>query len=304
MGSTFSGSAASAPSSSSPSGSAIIQYFCTVADLIADKQSPGVDEARMFDAIRDASDWLQKKIGWFIPVTLTRSFKGKDSRVLFVPPLLSITSVINADRTLTTGDYLLRPENSFWANGPVAQILVHPTATNLSVWSSVENDVVITGRWGKYERSGLIGATVADAGGQSNSQTTLKVSNGGTVSPGMILLIGDEQEAINGWGDPTTNVTALNMASGMTANDEAITVDDGSLVNVGEVIRLEFEQARVKDKNSNQLELIRGWNGTRRVAHADNTQLDVYRTVNVERGVNGTTAATHTANTAISRYFV
>lgn len=283
------------------------QLFCTVADLAADKSSPGIDEARMLQAIRDASSFVEKEIGWFLPVTLTRAFHGHGSNKLFIPPLLAVTSLVNwagtsGPVTLTSADYLLKPDNGFWAYGPYTELIVNPFATSLRVWCDLQNGVELDGRWGKYERSGATGATVQDSTEQSSSQSTLKVSNGGKVSPGMVLLIGSEQEAVTGWGDPTAAVTQLNGA--LDANTEVITVDDGSLVNIGETLRIDFEQMKVKDKQTHQCEVIRGWNGTRRVSHLDNAAVDVYRTVTVDRAVNGTTAAAHVLNTAISRYFV
>jgi hypothetical protein len=278
------------------------QLFCTVNDLVADKQAPGVDEARMFQAIKDASDWVQKDIGWFLPVTMTNYFTGVGSGKLIIPPsLLAIISIKNDGVTLSTNDYLLKPDHGYWANGPFGKIEVK-TNGSLSRWSMEQDGVEIAGRWGKYERSTLSGATVQDDTQQNDSQLMLKVSDGGKVSPGMVLLIGDEQESVTGWSDPTTNVTLLNGAIG--TNDEIVTVDSGALVNSNEIMRIDFEQMKVRDKRSNQLSVIRGWNGTGRVVHADNAQVDVYRTLTVERGVNGTTAATHALNTAISRYCV
>lgn len=277
------------------------QYFCTVADLVADKQSPGIDEARMFQAIREASETISKEIGWFIPVTLTRLFDGRGSKTLFVPPLLSISSILNDTTALTTADYILHPEGGFWANGPYVQLKVHPDATLLYSWCAQLSGVTITGRWGKYERSGPIGATVADATSQDASQLTLKVSDGGKVSPGMVLLIGSEQEAVTGWGDPTASVTTLNGAVGVS--DDVITLANGALVNVGEVLRVDFEQMKVQDKRTHQCSVIRSWNGTGKVAHLTAAAVDVYRTASVERGVNGTTAAVHANGLAISRYF-
>jgi hypothetical protein len=81
-------------------------------------------------------------------------------------------------------------------------------------------------------------------------------------------------------------------------------VDNGALLNVGEIIRLDFEQMRIKDKRTHQLHVERGWNNTGQVLHATGTDVDVYRTVAVEREVNGTTAAVHATSTAISRYIV
>jgi hypothetical protein len=284
------------------------QLFCSVADLVADKQSPGIDEAQMFKAIQQASDFVQKEIGWFLPVTLTRSLHGHGSYKLFVPPLLSITSIVNwagttSPVTLSASDYLLIPNNGFWANGPFTEIIVNPFATLLRSWCDLQNGVEIAGRWGMYERSGDTGATVQDDP-QSSGSGTLKVSDGGKVSPGMVLLIGSEQEAVTGWSLPTTGVTAINMVAGLTASDDVMTVDDASLLHIGEIARAGFEQMKIKDIQGNDCELIRSWNGTRNVAHANDLAIDVYRTVTAERGVNGTTAASHAKTTAISRYFV
>ena len=280
---------------------AILQLFCTVSDLIADKQAPGVDEARLFQAIREASDFLQKEIGWFVPVTLTRKYNGRGRDTLLTDPFLAITTIVDDDTTLTTDDYIIKPDDGFWSNGPYGRLIVHPESEQLLAWCDEENGVVITGPWGLYMRSGLIGATVADASEQSSSQTTLKVSDGSLVSPGMTLLIGTEQEAVTGWGSPTTGVTTLNGA--VAAADDTIVVTNGALLSVGEIIRVDFEQMKIKDKNTHTLEVTRGWNGTRRVSHTTSTNVDVYRTVNVERGINGTTAAAHANAVAISRYF-
>lgn len=278
------------------------QIFCTVADLIADAQAPGVDEARMYKAIREASDYLQKRIGWFVPVTQTLKFNGRGRALLYVPPLLSVTSLVNEDTTLTASDYILKPDGGFWANGPHTQILVDPDATNLTCWVHEDDGIEITGAWGKYSLTAGTGATVADTTQQSASQTTLKVSDGAKLSPGMALLIGSEQELVTGWGDPTESVTLVNGA--IAATDDTVTVDNGALINKGEMIRIDFEQMYVKDKRNHILSVVRGWNNTGRATHADNSAVDVYRTLTVERGVNGTTAAIHANGGAISRYMI
>lgn len=280
------------------------QTFCTVADLVSDTKSPGVDEARMYQAIREASDFLQKEIGFFIPVTLTYNFNGRDKLDLFLhPPLLSVTSITNDGTALVSTDYILKPDNGHWPNGPYSKLTVDPDAANLSAWADEEDGVVIVGKWGLYQRSASASATVADTTSQSDSQTTLKASNGAKLSPGMVLLIGTEQELVTGWGDPTTSVTTVTEA--VTNTTDQLTLANAALVNVGEIIRIDFEQMRIVDirTTGNLAAVIRGYNGTSRVAHADNTAVDVYRTVNVERGVNGTTAAAHLNGVAISRYF-
>lgn len=277
------------------------QIFCTVDDLIADAQSPGADEARMMSAVREASDFIQKDIGWFVPVTQTLKFKAPEGvNELFVPPLLAVTELINENVTLTADDYILKPDGGFWTNGPYSKIVADPDSLNLYTFCEYENGVQITGRWGKYERSIDTGTDVDETVKQTDSATTLKIADGGKVSPGMVLLIGSEQELVTGWGDPSASVTTVNGA--IASTDRTITVANGALINVGEVIRIDFEQMKVRDKRTHQLSVIRDWNGTGATAHTTSTAVDVYRTVNVERGVNGTTAAEHLKDAAISRY--
>lgn len=283
------------------------QLFCTVADLVADKQAPGVDEARMFQAIKEASDWVQKTIGWFIPIRLTRACEGHGStRLAIAPTLLAVLTITNDGVTLSTADYALKPDDGYWPNGPYGELYVAPEAPGLTRWSCTREGVVITGHYGMYFRSGALDATVQDATEQTDSQKTLLVSDGSAVSPGMVLLIDSEQEAVTGWDEPTEQVTAINMTNGLSPSDEVVIVDDASDIHIGEIVRFEFEQCKVKDKRTStkQLSLIRGWNGTGRVLHADDTPMDVYRTVTVERGMNGTDAAAHVKDTDIARYFV
>lgn len=280
------------------------QTFCSVADLIADKDSPGADEARLMSAINEVCEYLSKRIGWFIPVTLTHRFHGRGLSQLFMPyPLLSITSITNDGTALVGADYIAKPDEGMWPYGPYSDLTVDPDAANLSEWADEADGVVIVGSWGKYLRLLETGATVQD-NPQSSSQPTLKVSNGAKVSPGMIVLIGTEQEHVTGWDAPTSAVTTL--GANVANTDEIITVADASLVNVGEILRnaTTFEQMRVKDRNTttNKLSVTRAWNGTAKTAQTSGQSLDVYRTVTVERGVNGTTAAEHASAAAINRY--
>jgi hypothetical protein len=280
------------------------QIFCTINDIIEDTQSAGADETRMLSAIREASDFIQKAIGWFIPVTQTLKFKAPEEVTeLFIPPLLAVTEIINDYATLTASDYILKPDNGFWANGPYGKIVADPNATNLYTFAEYENGIQITGRWGKYEFSGSTGAIVAEATQQTAGQATLAVDDGSRISPGMVLLIGDEQELVTGWSTPTASVTALN--GDVAVTDQIITVDNASLINIGEIIRVGFEQMKVKDRNTstNKLSVLRQWNGTAQVAHTNNDAVDVYRTVDVERGMNGTIAAEHLKDVTVSRYF-
>lgn len=229
--------------------------------------------------------------------------RGNGQRHLYpFPPVLALTGSVTNDVTtliLNTDYAFLRQA---WANGPYLGLELKDVSASGTWCGRNPDSVSIPARVGFYERSALLDVTVQDSTEQSISQVTLKVSNGGKVSPGMTLLIGTEQEVVTSWGDPTAQITDLNGA--ITSTEDVVTLVNGALVNVGEILRVDFEQMRVKDKRAHQCHVDRGWNNTGQVAHLTATDVDVYRRVNVERAVNGTIAAAHALNTAISRYMI
>lgn len=272
------------------------QIFCTLAELDEDLNFLGSErEAKVLPKIRAASDFLQKRIGHFLPVTKQIRFEG-GGECLYLPPFLSISQIINHETTLDTVDYFAEPTTRFWANGPYGSLEVGPYATHLQIWSPIDNDVEITANWGLYDLTRLLSATVQGSG-QSESQSTLVVSNGASLSPGMVVKIESEWEAVESTGSPT-NVTTLGAAI-TDANSQVVTFADGSLVNVGEVIRTTIEQMKVRDISGNTGLVTRGWNNTPKSTHSNGATVAVYRTFNVTRGVNGSTAASHSASTAI-----
>jgi hypothetical protein len=91
------------------------------------------------------------------------------------------------------------------------------------------------------------------------------VSNGAKVSPGDVVLIDSEQELVEATG-AVTDSTA-NTAEALDASEEEVDVNDGTQVNAGEVIRVNFEQMRVLDIATNTLLVNRGYNGTKRTTH-------------------------------------
>lgn len=276
------------------------QIFCTTKDVFDDMESPGGDVVRAFQAVRDASDYIAKEIGHFIPVTEARTLGGNGKKVLSIPPIVYIASVVHDGTTLVENTDFLAYLYRRWNNGPYVELNILPDATQITCWLNELNAIVLTGRWGKYEKSTSTGATVADATEQNSSQATLKVSNGSAAHPGMTLLIGSEQELVTGYSTPTASVTTLGAA--LTADADVVTLADGTLVNEGETIRVDFEQMLVREVQSNQAAVIRGWNRTARTSHSNSTAVAVYRTFAVERGVNGTTAAAHANGVSISRY--
>jgi len=282
------------------------QIFCTLNELDADLELNGSErEDKVWAKIKAASDFLLKEIGHFIPVTIAWTIKGSGEERLYLPGgLLSVTSIVNDGTTLTASDYMLMPSQRAWPNGPYTWLDVAEDATNLSEWCEDKDGVVITGPWGLFTLTEDTGADVG-TGGQTNSATSLLTTNGAKFSPGAVLLIGTEQELVTATGDPSDSTANLGAAI-TDEHDYIITLDDASKINIGEIIRIDLEQMKVRDRNTstNQLYLERGWNKTLKATHSNSADVYVYRTFTVERGVNGTTAASHNAAVDISRQVV
>lgn len=277
------------------------QVYCTVAELLDDLEVEGVRNVkieRIYDKLKAASRWIENNIGAFIPKLETRYFDGSGDTEIIVDPLLEATAITVDDETLTITDALFYPLNALWAYGPYMRVKIDPDSSSVYYFPNMAKTVGIVGSWGMFERSAVTGATVAS---QTNAVTTLVVDDGSGISPGAILLIDDEQELVTGVGAPSDSTA--NTAEALDAEEDELTVTDGTKVKVREIIRVDFEQMLVLDISGNDLLVQRGWNRTNRVAHLTGLDVYVYRTFNVERGVNGTTAAAHSAD-AVGRYLV
>lgn len=275
------------------------RLYCSLAELLADLDQPGAaDEAAWLRYIRAASDYIDKEIGWFVPVTQTRAQDGNGRLELPLDwPLLAITSLTDDGVTLTEGtDFLKYPRTPKWQNGPCTRLVIDPDATGISAWTHERDAVQIAGRWGLYEETVPTGQTVTL---DNASDGDLTVANGAAMSPGMVLLVESEQMLVESAGAATNATSLLNGAVTLTA--DTIVVDDGSEFFAGETLQVDTEDMKVLKKNGNTLYVARGINGTIKAAHNNDAQVKVYRTYNVKRGINGTSAAAHAAKAA-SRY--
>ncbi len=271
----------------------IVQIFCTANQVIDDLKLRGFEDATLMDRIKEASDAIRRKGGLFLPVTETRKYGVDSARVndpFYVDHLLAVTSITN-DGTAVT-DYILKPLNKCWENGPYIQVY-----SDACTWAD-DDDIEIMGRWGKYEEYADLGVTVTQA---TAVITSLVVTNGSLLSPGMVVKIEDEQEYVTeGIGSkqsPAATAATSKVDGTIDENDVSITVDSGAEFNVGEVIQIDVEDMKILKINGNMLWVERGWNGTVPALHANDEGIGVYRTFTVVRGVNGTTAAVHTAQT-------
>lgn len=264
------------------------QLYCTLNELISDLHLNG-DEPNLLDRIRAASRFIERRFGQFIPTSETRTCKYTEKVNLLVDPVLAVTGILFSGVSLTNIDYELHPFGRFWRNGPYTRI-----AKEMGTWW---DDVEITGRWGMYEEAENLGLT----GTQTDVAASLVVTDGSLLSLGMVLCLDTEQELITGYGPATPVGSLLNGA--IDQSQEEITIDNGSEFHEREVIQLSTEDCCIRMVRGNVLVVTRGWNGTTKAFHLDDSAISVYRTYQVRRGVNGTTAAAHT-NVTISRYVV
>lgn len=262
-----------------------MQVFLTTKQLMDDLGLPG-DEPGLLNRVLAACTYLVGLMGVWVPVTEERSYVANGD--LTLDPVLEIATIEDEDGRAVT-DYELRPLNRCWPDGPYRYLM------------RVTGTITIRGRWGLWDRWTGSALTATQTAGQ----TTLTIANGAVLWPGQVIMVGDELQTVTGANggvdspDPSAAVSLL--AGAVDEADEQITVDDGSEFFPGEVLRLDFEDVLIRRKGGNVLLVTRGWNGTSRSVHADNSPLYVYRTVAVERAANGTRAVAH-SEAAISLY--
>jgi hypothetical protein len=278
------------------------QCYATSKEVIDDQSVSGtVSRVNLMDKIKAASDVIMRRSGNFFPIFETRKFRvrcGQENKLLYVPALLSITTLMNGDTELTSAGYRLSPYNRMWQNGPYIAV------EQDGAWV-VDDDIEITGYWGLLEQTSNLGFSVT----QDSSQLTITVANGSLISPGSVILIESEQEFVTagagGQGSPsgTSATSKLNMIDGALSSDSVITVDNGAEFFEGETIQIGVEDIFILKIGGHDLSVGRGWNNTTPADHVNDSVIRVYRTFAVVRGVNGTTSASH-SNKAAGQYVV
>jgi hypothetical protein len=271
--------------------------------MIADlSPTLGGDEAAWMKHIRAASQFIDVRLGAFIPYVATISCDGSSGVHQKLPvPLLEVTgTIMNWTTALNSSDFLLWPDDRMWQNGPYTKLVMAPLAPHGTIWLGFPDGVKVPGLWGLYELVIDTGVNLAVAQADGVG-TSVQVADGSKLSPGMVLFLdASEQELVTATGAPTAAITTLSQA--MTATDDVITPASVNAVNVGEMIRVDFEKMLVVDKNATQWSVYRSWNKTKASVHLLNANVDVYRTFTVSRGVNGTTAGAHSSGIDAMRY--
>ena len=196
-------------------------------------------DTRLLDLLEAASRLIEQYCNrHFYVLVATRKFDGDGGTTLFVPDLISVTSLKtddNKDRTFETTwaatDYLLYPPNaeptSVWGR-PYTRVLVDTEAGNEDVFTRGMQTVQIEGKWGYRE-------------------------------------VTEDSEA------------DINEGAQFSATDTTLTVTDGSKFAVGQTILIDSEQIYITAIAINDLTVTRGVNGTTAASHADSTDINIYR---------------------------
>lgn len=279
------------------------QIYCSVNEIVEDLGQTGLSESAILSKIVAASQNILRDLGQFLPVKASKSLPswefclGDDESLLVCPPLLSITSVTVLGTLREAGDYRGWPTNRCWPKGPYSALQMNNYDGTLGEWAEIAGQNVIAGLWGMYDEALSLGISVS----QLLADTTLVVTDGSLISPGMVVKIEDEWELVTSTGAASASTATLNGALDDSA--EEITVSDGTKVKIGETLKVDFELMKVLDVAGNVVLAARGINGSKRASHLTGVAVNVFRTFNVTRAANGSAAAAHTT-AAISRQVV
>lgn len=249
----------------------------------------------------------EKILGYlhFYPVVATRYFDWPSPQMgdpwdlwLEDNPLSSATAITSGGDALTVGtDVFLEPAS----DPPYNRVRINSSSS--AAWSSgasgYQRAIAITGTWGENwtTGAGALAAAMTDT-----TSLVVDVTNSAEIGVGDLIEVGTERMVV---ANRQTTDTGVNSTGALAAEKTAtaLTVPDGTVFAVDEILTIDSERMRIEDITGNTLRVTRAWDGTALAAH--NTNSDIYaprRLLVSERGFGGTTAATHLVGTAIYRW--
>jgi len=267
-------------------------------------ESPRADAQidRLLDAASRSVETLTHRI-WY-PTIATRYWDWPDRQYgtsyrLWVDDseLLSVSAVTSGGTAITSGEYFLEPNRT----GPPYNRIELDRADDAAFGGgdTPQRDITITGTFGACNDTATAG--VLD-GAINSSVTTLRLNTGEAVGVGDLLILGTEymQVTARALVDTTVNLGG----SGLTASkaDVTLTVADGTLFAIGELIRVDSERMQITDTGATTLTVRRAHDATVLASHALNADIYASRSFTVRRGQLGTTAASHSDDAAASKH--
>lgn len=247
---------------------------------------------------------------FFIPRTETRLYRWPPlqrsrSIVLWLDQdLLSVTTLQTKAQdttptTISSSDFFVEPNNL----GPPFNRIEIDLSSSAAFESgdTPQRSISVLGSWG-YGNDTRSAGTVASGLASSASATTMVISDSSLIGVGDTLLIESEQIFVSGKTNAALDSILINGALTQSQAETTVTVDGSHGIVAGEVIMVESERMFVEAVSTNDLTVVRAYDGSTLAAHSDDTAVNIFRTLTIERGINGTTAATHANATAILAY--
>lgn len=248
-------------------------------------------DAKILQASRDAEGICHRK---FYPLTATRSFDvpETDTLWLYQNELSSVTTIVSGENTMSTGDYILRPESG----PPYGWIDVNWSGSiGWQAADTWQRAIAITGEY-HYPPTTTAGPLLV--GSITNTTTQITLDSSADAGPGSLLLIGGERMICTDAARVTTTAT---ISADLTAqaSDTTLTVSDGTLLDAGELISIDAETMFIESISGNTVIVKRAGNGSTLATHSSGTAIYAPRLIDVARAQLGTVAASHTADTQI-----
>jgi hypothetical protein len=247
---------------------------------------------------------------FFYPRTETRLYRwprrqpGRSIELWLDQYLVAVTTLQtkaqdSSPTTISSSDYFIEPVNT---GPPYTRIEIDQSSTaSFEGGDTPQRSISVAGRFGYAEDTRSAG-TVSSGIAGSASATTMVCSDASLIDVGSHLLIESEQLFVSDRSFAALDSILINGALTATQNQTTVTVDGSSGINAGEIIRLDSERMLVISRATNDLTVVRAYDGSTLAAHSDDTAVHINRTLTIERGLNGTTAATHSDSTAVSVY--
>ena len=267
--------------------------YCTRADVqralnFADspRLNERVDSAVMAGA-RDLEGALHRK---FYPETKTVEFDMPDDEHLWLyeNELAAAPTLIMSGGAPMTVDFdvLLRPKS-----GPPYRWLEARFGGDV-YWQAegtVQNAIAITGVFHyPVKQITVTGLAAQVAAGDD----TIIVLDSSRCGPGSLILLGSERLIVS---DATLEQTGASLAAdaGTAKSDTQLTVDDGTLINAGELLWIEGERLFVTAVAGDTVVVDRAVNASTLAGHTSGTLIYAPRELTVLRGELGTEPADH-----------
>ena len=272
----------------------------------------GVDRDAIIDRIIEAAsrriDRATRR--FFIPRTETRLFRWPPEQhsrgyILWLDQdLISVTTLQtkaqdSSPTTISSSDYFTEPNNT---GPPYNRIEIDLSSdAALEAGDTPQRSISVAGSWG-FANDTRSAGTVASGLDSDATATSFVASDSSLLDVGDTMLVESEQIFISNVASAARGSILINDTLTADVSDVTVTVDGSHGLVAGEVILIDSERMFIESISTNDLTVVRAYDGSVLATHSDDTAVHVFRTYTIERGVNGTTAATHADATAISVY--